>query len=133
MTAAFDQKKQDIRELIDVLHRNIDNPIELAAALSALIEIVEDKPAELVQFQLEIDQLTVQKVIVSVDEEWLRQAVFVCEIAIENTSECLAYNRHKRLEPLYKKDMEYSKKLRALLRGKLGWPEIVDEVTSVGP
>ena len=62
MTAAFDQKKQDIRELIDVLHRNIDDPVELAAALSALIEIVEDKPAELVPFPLDGANSTVKSV-----------------------------------------------------------------------
>jgi hypothetical protein len=70
---------------------------------------------------------TVQMVSVSVDEEWLRQAVFVCEIAIENTSECLVNNRHKRLVPLYEKDLEYAKKLRDLTREKLGWFAVVNE------
>ena len=52
-TEPNDQKKQDIRAVLDIIHRNIDDPIELAAALSALIEIVEDKPSELVPFPLE--------------------------------------------------------------------------------
>jgi hypothetical protein len=74
-----------------------------------------------------------QKVMISVDEEWLRQAVFVCEIAIENSAECLANNRHHRLVPLYEKDLEYAKKLRTLLREKLGWPAIVNEWVPAKP
>ena len=74
--------------------------------------------------------ITVQKVMVSVDEEWLRQAVFVCEIAIENTSECSANNR---LVPLYEKDLEYTKKLRDLLREKLGWPAIAKDWAPAKP
>ena len=76
-----------------------------------------------------------QPTFVSVDAECIRRAIVICEIAIENTTECIAQfeqgNSHMRKEIFrlreLQKELKQSKFSLNELRKVLGWPGIVED------
>jgi tRNA-dihydrouridine synthase len=75
----------------------------------------------------------IEHAIVSVDEEIVREAIEVCETAIESTQECLASHderlgrttrKNKAIAVRHEQEIDQAKRCRSRLRKVMGWPEI---------
>jgi len=73
-----------------------------------------------------------QPTFVCLDEEILRKAIDICEVAIENTSDLLIVSiacgtvtkKDKLMVARYEAEIAEAKKCRNLLRVSIGWPPI---------
>lgn len=76
-----------------------------------------------------------QPTFISVDTEVIRRAIDICEIAIENTKQCIWQfeqgNSHSRKEVFFlnelEKELKQSKFSLNELRKLLGWPGVVED------
>lgn len=78
-------------------------------------------------------EFALRKRFISIDEEIVREAISVCETAIESTQECLASHderlgrttkKNNALATMYEEEIQQSMRCRNKLRKVMGWPDV---------